>query len=113
MRSSGRFFADMPPRRGLEDNPTAGKVQRFSPTRRADLRAALVHITGVENPPDKACTRCRAGRGTWVGCVTPPQQCAGALRGACANCFHNGSGSKCSFKTTRLSLICPPPKYAS
>ncbi|KAI0441329.1 hypothetical protein F4803DRAFT_427242 [Xylaria telfairii] len=93
--SSARFLLDLTARRSLDDNKR--KKKPFSIRRKSNLKAALIQIAGVHHPPAVECLQCRKGRGLWTGCVTAPAQQYNALRRSCANCFYNGTGSKCSF----------------
>ncbi|KAI0551060.1 hypothetical protein F4679DRAFT_540183 [Xylaria curta] len=97
--SSARFLVNLPSHRSLDDNPRKRRI--FSVRRRSNIKAALVQIAGVYHPPTSACIQCCKGRGIWTGCVTTPPQQNGALKGACANCFYNGTGSKCSFTSSK------------
>ncbi|KAI1160357.1 hypothetical protein F5B18DRAFT_513270 [Nemania serpens] len=69
----------------------------FSIKRKSNLIAVLVQIAGVHEPPADACVRCKKGRGLWTGCITAPLLHKNMVHSACANCFYNGTGSKCSF----------------
>lgn len=55
--------------------------------------AVLVHIVRTALNENQACTSCRKGNGPWKSCVILP----GNLCGACANCWFNASGSRCSY----------------
>ncbi|KAI0411697.1 hypothetical protein F5X98DRAFT_43062 [Xylaria grammica] len=94
-RSHARSLMDLPSCRNLVDNPQWRR--EFGLKRPTNIKAALIQAAGIQHAPSAACLHCRKGRGLWVSCVTTPREHDNALRGSCANCFYNGTGSKCSF----------------
>ncbi|KAI0112467.1 hypothetical protein GGR51DRAFT_42262 [Nemania sp. FL0031] len=99
---SAQPLVRLPCCRPLEDNPRKKKL--FSTKRTSNVKAALVQVTGVQHPLETSCLKCRKGLGLWTGCITAPPPHNNALRGSCANCFYNGTGSKCTFVTPDLPV---------
>ncbi|KAH9433595.1 hypothetical protein MCOR02_005643 [Pyricularia oryzae] len=69
--------------------------QMLNLQRRSNVEALFAHIAGVEAV--SPCKNCRKGHGPWHSCVVVE----GQMCGACANCWFNASGARCSFHETR------------
>lgn len=127
------YFATLPARNQLTLNPSRSKPGHFNlppgpgvtctAFRRCNLQAALIQASCQPSSQDKACARCRRGKGLWIGCVRyiPPRKpsylepwIAGSVyRGfrtawipglklqgpecavPCANCIYNGNAKGC------------------
>lgn len=96
-----RRLVDLPACNELKDNPHAPKHRKsFSLRRKTNIRAALIQVLGKEQPKDSQCSQCSSKNGPWDRCVRadPSLDDINPLAGACANCFYNGRGWKCSFR---------------
>ncbi|KAI6361453.1 hypothetical protein MCOR25_006489 [Pyricularia grisea] len=69
--------------------------QMLNLQRRSNVEALFAHIAGAEAV--SPCKNCRKGHGPWHSCVVVE----GQMCGACANCWFNASGARCSFHETR------------
>ncbi|KAI0885053.1 uncharacterized protein GGS22DRAFT_162614 [Annulohypoxylon maeteangense] len=67
-------------------------VQFQSPP--TNYEAAYAAMVGIVLPPERACKNCKANQGPFQNCIVVP----GYLRGACAGCHYNSSGSRCSHR---------------
>ncbi|KAL1845930.1 hypothetical protein Daus18300_014406 [Diaporthe australafricana] len=69
----------------------------FNTKKPPNLLALFIQLSGQESK--QSCRTCRQGHGRWDGCVVCSQpEVQRFTEGACANCYYNGLGSKCSFR---------------
>lgn len=96
-------LAHLPAYNEIRDNPRAPKHRRaFSLRRKSNIRAVLIQASGEAQDGALRCARCVSGMGPWDRCIrtrgcNDDSSSSDPLRGSCANCFYNGSGSKCNF----------------
>ncbi|KAK4902829.1 hypothetical protein LTR27_000768 [Elasticomyces elasticus] len=62
-----------------------------------NMEAALIHMTGEQVSDDEVCDNCNDGNGPFATYVVHGD----THKGACANCIHNGGGSRCSIRRER------------
>ncbi|KAK5739330.1 hypothetical protein LTR17_005436 [Elasticomyces elasticus] len=66
-----------------------------------NMEAALIHMTGKQVSDDEMCDNCKDGNGPFASCVVHGD----THKGACANCIHNGGGSRCSIRREREEAV--------
>lgn len=100
-----RPLALAPARNELQENPQRTKLYKpFSLHRIGNIKAVLVQVSGILQPAGQECDKCRDGKGRWTRCVRDTGRAAsGALQGSCANCYYNGGGVRCSFRSSPLT----------
>lgn len=85
-------------KRPAQNNTNRSSVFNISSGRRSqNILALFVQLSGQK--PALRCRQCREGNGLWSECVVSTHPAAqNSTRGACANCYYHGRGSKCSFR---------------
>ncbi|KAH8752296.1 hypothetical protein F5883DRAFT_577052 [Diaporthe sp. PMI_573] len=84
-------------KRPLTPNPNPKRAAAFSLKKTQNVLALFIQISGESSR--RRCRTCRQGHGLWAECVvTDHPDVDRTTQGACANCYYNGLGSKCSFR---------------
>lgn len=90
-------LALLPIARPITSNPRHRRGGAFTIKKIHNATALLVQLTGEDADPP--CQSCSQGHGLWVGCVrSKSPEVERLTQRACANCYYNGLGTKCSFR---------------
>jgi hypothetical protein len=88
-------FSNLPIRRDCHKNDN--HPNNFTFKRYENIVAMKIQLTGDLAP--KKCMNCARGGGLWKECViTTLPTIQVSTKGACANCYYNGSGRRCSLR---------------
>lgn len=101
VRRGVQNLLQLPARNPLRENPFPVKQQKgFTLRRKTNLQAVVVQVCGIRQDGKYQCVQCASMKGIWDRCVIMDKSVSSydPLHGACANCFYNGNGHRCSYK---------------